>query len=99
MHVVAAVRQRKDEAGVRDRMGRIPAITGVSGEKRRIAQVFLAMPAVGADSAGVTKPRDADPLSDAEVGHRCAERIDASDDFMAGNERQFGVRELTVNNM
>ena len=57
---VEIVGKRKDEIGLRDRMGRVAAVAGVAGEQRGVAQVFASAPAIGAGPVGVAEPSDAD---------------------------------------
>jgi hypothetical protein len=97
--VVLCVRQWKNEPGVRDRVRRITTIARVSGELRAVAQVFLASATISADPASTSQPRDADAHSNLQVSDFIANRINSADDFMTGNERQFGAREFSIDDV
>ncbi len=55
--------------------------------------------AIGANAASAGKPWNADALADAQRVDTGTERIDAPDDFVAGNDGQLGFRQLAVDHM
>ena len=59
----------------------------------------MAFGAIGALPAGMAEPGHADALADGEAGNFVADRIDRSDNFMAGHERQHGFRQLAIDDM
>jgi hypothetical protein len=91
--------EREREARVGDRCGCKAAVPGKSREDRAIAQIFLLTPAIRTATAGVAKPRNANPLPDAEALDTRPDRIDAADDFMAGDDRQDRIGQLTIDDV
>ena len=67
LDVGVALGQGKAVAGFGGRVLGVAAIDLVAGELRRIAEVLAAGDAVGARSAGVAEPGNADPVSRAEL--------------------------------
>jgi len=49
--------------------------------------------------AGMAEPGNADSLSKQETDHVGTDRIDAPDDFMAGNDGKLRLREFAVDDM
>ena len=99
MTVVARFGQRKHETGIRDDMGRIAAVARISGELRAITQVFLTPATIWADTTGVAEPRNAHAHSNHQVVDRVSDRIDPSNNFVAGDQRQPGLWKFAVNDM
>ena len=95
---VEVLGKRKDEVRVGDRMGREPAVPGVAGEERRIAQIFTSAAAIGASPVGVAEPSHADARAKLEADP-CADRVDAADNLMARHDGQLGVGQLAVDDM
>lgn len=60
---IAIVRQPEGVGRIRNRMRRKPSVAGVAGEQRLVAEVLVPTDAVGAMSAGMAKPGNADALS------------------------------------
>jgi hypothetical protein len=91
--------QWKSIARIGDRVGRITAIARVAREDRPVAKVFPLACTIGTDSAGRSKPRNADPLTNLTVIHVRAERIDAPDDLMPWNDRELRVWQFAINDV
>jgi hypothetical protein len=101
MHVVERIGKREAVVRTRDRMLRIAAVAAVAGELRRVAQVLVVRPAVGAGTAGCAKPWHADPIADAKAVDSRAERLDDADDLVSdyawkGWVRQFAIHDVQV---
>src|SRR5438034_7815623 len=52
-----------------------------------------------AGAAGISEPGDSDPVTDPMCRDVAADKLDAADDFMAGNNRIFDAGELRVDDM
>ncbi len=87
------------ESRIRHDMRREPAVAGVAGEQRRIAEVFRARAAIGACAAGMAEPGHAGPASHPRRVDARPYCIDDTDDFMPGNQRQLRMIELAVDDM
>src|SRR5690606_15025514 len=96
LHVAGPLRNAKAVGCVGDRILGVAAVDLVAGEARPVAQVLMAAHAVGADSAGVAEPRDADAVARRELRHAAAELVDAADDLVAGDDRALGMPEVAV---
>ena len=79
-------------------MSGVAPVARVAGEQRRIAQVFLASPAIGASPVGVAEPSDADARARFEVDP-LADGVDAADDLMSRHNGQLGVRQFAVDDV
>src|SRR5262245_65946636 len=77
----------------------IAAVAGVAGKERPIAQILSAAAAIRADAAGRAEPRDPDALAYCESCHARPHGGDASDDLVAGYDRQLGVWQLAVDHV
>ena len=75
------------------------AIPRIAGKAGRIAEVFPAALAVAAATAGVAKPRYADPPARPKVRDAIAAALDDADDFVSGNERKLWLRQVAVDDM
>ncbi len=64
-----------------------------------VTEVLAAGEAIGADAVGVAQPRNPDPLAEPEALHARPERIDPTDDLVAGDDRQMGVWQIAVDHM
>jgi len=98
-HGVALLAEGKGEAGIGHHVFGIAAGPRVTGELRRVAEVFLGVLAVAAGAAGVPQPGNADPLARLEAGHALAQGIDPPDDLVAGNDRQWRLRQFAVDHV
>ena len=47
----------------------------------------------------MAEPRNANPIAHREVAYAGAKFIDVADDFMPGDNRQFGIGEFAINDM
>ncbi|GAB3459999.1 hypothetical protein GCM10027398_00860 [Azotobacter salinestris] len=77
----------------------VAAGTSVTGELRRVAEVFRVVPAVPALAAGVPQPGDADPLAERETLDARPNGVHPADDLVAGDDthrRQFAVDHVQV---
>jgi hypothetical protein len=90
--IVAGFAKRECKPRVGDRRGRKAAITGKTGEKRVVTKVFAIAQAVATDTTGMAEPGNADALADPKVFHPGTDRIDTSDDLVAGDDRQLRIR-------
>jgi len=97
--IAAGLAEGEGEAGIGDRGGGEAAVARVAGEEGVVAEVFLVARAIGADAAGPREPWNADALADAEGIDAGAEFIDAADDFVAGNDGEFWVGEIAIDDM
>ena len=91
-----AIGQREAVARVGDSEFGVTAVDLITGEARRIAQIFAAAHAEAALAASPAEPGYTDALTNAETGDAVAQHGDPSDDFMAGNDRQARLRQFTV---
>src|ERR1700732_2832941 len=97
--IVTILAEREGIAGIGDGVRGETAIPCIAGEERTIAQIFHALLAEAADTAGVSKPRDADAVADLVRGNVWAEQFDTADDFVAGNYRIFDAGQLGVDDV
>src|SRR5581483_2075733 len=84
--VLARFAQRKNISGVGNRHGGKATIAGAAGELRPVAQIFAPQPAIGTGAATMSQPSHADPLARRKIADARPDKIDASDNFMAGND-------------
>ena len=89
--VGADLAQRERIARIGNRGSREAAVAGVTGEERAIAKILLVCHAVRADAAGVAEPWNADALTHAEPLDTGSDRIDPTDDFVAGRDRHLRI--------
>jgi len=87
VHVVQTCRQRKDKIPSSESILRVAAVNGVAREGRRIAEIFLASPAISANTVGTSDPRDSNPGSDRKFRARAVHHI--ADDLMARDHTGF----------
>ena len=75
----------------------VAAVQGIAGETAPVAQIFPSGAAITALSAGPPDPRHANAVPDLKaIDSRALGGHDA-DDFVSGNQRQLGRRQLAVN--
>jgi hypothetical protein len=88
--IVERIGQRKDERGEGDGKFGVASIDRVAGKPRLVAEIFPACAAEWAMSASPSQPGNSYPLTAVEVidGRPCP--LDASNDFVTGNEWEFG---------
>ncbi len=55
--------------------------------------------AIGADTAGMAQPRNADAFADPEALHSRPEPVDPANDLMTGNDRRHRTGQFAVNDM
>src|ERR1700687_1817931 len=75
------------------------AIPRIAGEERTVAEIFHALPAVAADAAGISKPGYADAVADPVGCDVRPEKVDAADDFVAGNYRIFDAGQFGIDDV
>src|SRR5262249_21742293 len=63
------------------------------------AEVLLAAPAVLAGAVRAVQPRHTDPVADRSARAARPERVDASDDLVAGGDRQVGQLEVALDDV
>ena len=99
LDVGVEVRDREDEAGIRQRVVRIAAVEGVAGESREVAEVLAAGAAIGAGAAGGAEPGNADAVADRERRHAGPDRLDAADDLVTGHDRIAEIGKLAIHDV
>ena len=77
----------------------IAAVDLIAGKAGAVAQILAPTPAIVANPAGPAEPRHADPVADRKAVGRFALLDDRADDLVPGNERQFRIGELAVDDM
>src|SRR6266852_1196946 len=77
-------------ARIGDTVLRVPAVDGVAGEERSIAEILATGRAIVAGLVAPSEPWDA---------HALSARLDDSRDLMARNERQLRLLELAVDDV
>src|SRR5204863_1814597 len=90
---------RRDQeaiAGVGDRELGVAAVERVPGESGTLAQVLPSGQAEPAGAAGPPEPGDADPGPGREPRNPLAELLHGAHDFVAEDERQLRLSQLTV---
>ncbi len=80
-------------------MRRIAAVAGVAGKERIVAEVFARAGAIGAATASVAKPRNADALIGQEARYACAGLLYPPDDFVSRHNRAYRVGQFSVDDM
>ena len=88
---------RKSRLGNDD--GGKTAVAAVARELGCIAQILPIRAAIFAAAAGFTEPRNSHPLTQGRLPNALSERLDASHDLMARNDRISKLRELTVDDV
>src|SRR6185437_12422369 len=99
VYIAATLGKRELIARVGERRGREAAISGVAGEKRAIAEIFMLATAIRANAAGVSKPRNTDALSDMQTLNIGADCFDPADDLVPGNDRHPWIRQFAIHDM
>src|ERR1700722_8481910 len=97
--IVEFRRNREAIALVGDGQLRIAAIDLVAGEAGAVAQVFVAAAAVVAHPASPAEPWHADAVANVEAINLGALFHDRTDDLVAGNEWQFRMLQLAVDDV
>src|SRR6266487_2348741 len=88
----------KSEGGIRYDMGRKTAIARISGEDRVVAEVLSVRRAIGTLSACMPEPGDADAR--AKRRRRAAsKRVYDANNFMAGNNGELWIGQITIHYM
>src|SRR5215813_11971029 len=78
----------------------IPAVDGITGETRSIAQIFPVRSTVGAFAIGPAKPRDADTLANFKLRiYFCSNFFDIANNLMAKYEWQLWIRQFAIGYM
>jgi hypothetical protein len=96
VRIVESRRQVKAEIGSGDDMLGIAAIARVPRELRRIAQIFLMRSAELTGAAASAEPRQPDAVADRESVDADPAGDHASDDFVAGYDRQALRRQFAI---
>ena len=106
-NIVVVIRQTKTVSRVGNGELGIPAVDVVTGKLGAVAKILVVRSTISAIAIGPAKPRNADPIADFELLivdcrlliDRLCDLLDASDNLMAENERQFRIVELAVNDV
>ena len=98
-NIVIVHRYGKAVALVGDGVFRIAAVQLIPGEAGVIAQVLTSGETVAANTARVAQPGHSHPVADGKALHARAQLGHGADNFVPGDERQFGLRELAVNDV
>ncbi len=67
-----------------------------NGPLARGAEIMVAAHALGAGHAAFGKPAEADTVAGGEIFNHCSHRLDASRDFVTGDERVCGKTPLVA---
>ena len=97
--VAAGIAQREGEACIGHGRRGVAAVARVAGEQGAVAQVLALHPAIRTDAASVAQPGDAHALTERQSLDTGAERIDAADDLMPGDDGHLGLRQLAVDDV
>src|SRR5437868_15457208 len=89
----------KTKASVSDGEFRVTPVDGITGKTRARAKIFPAGSAKFASAAGPTQPWNSDAIALAECFHRAANLLNAANNFVAGNYRQFWFGQFSVDDM
>ncbi|OIQ69127.1 hypothetical protein GALL_492730 [mine drainage metagenome] len=100
-NVVAVFAKRESIAAICDGVGGEAAIPRIAGEQWPVAEIFHALLAEAANAAGVSKPGNADTVTDPVGGDVGPEKVDAANDFVTGDHGifdvwQFGIDDVKV---
>ena len=93
------MRHPETEPGIRHGTFGVATIEVIAGELGAIAKIFASRIAVGTMAAGSTEPWNSDPLTQLEVDNLVAERRYVADNLVAWNEREFRIRQFSVNHV
>ncbi len=99
--ITALLAEWEGEVRIDDRRRREAAVTRVAGEQRMVTEVFPVIQAIGADTAGVTKPGNADALAGPQPFDARPDQVDPPDDLVPRNNRrhrggQFAIDDVQV---
>ena len=97
--IIELIGKMKTEAGVSDGEFRVTAVDGITGKTRARAKIFATGAAKFALAAGPAQPGNADAIPLAKCFYRAANLLDAANNFMPGNERQFWFRQFAIDDM
>src|SRR5262249_4362102 len=71
----------------------------IASETGPVTEILAARAAIFTDAAGPAEPRHADPIAEVETVDRFSLLDDDADDLVPGNERQFRIGKLAVDDM
>jgi hypothetical protein len=91
LRVIEFTDQRKTETRVRDRMSGEAAVPRIAGKNRPIAEIFAVAAAKAAEAASAAQPWHPNAIAYPECLHARPYFLHATDDFVAGDDRQPGV--------
>jgi hypothetical protein len=86
-HVAAYLAERERKPRIGNCRCREPAVSRIPSEERPVTEVLAVLGAIGTDAAGVSEPWYPHALTHCEPVNSLPEDVDATDDFMAGNDR------------
>ena len=97
--VAVSIRHRKAEALIGQGEFTIAAVDLITGKSRLRAQVLAARSAERALATGPAEPGHADTIAYGKALHPRPHRRDGADDFVPGDQRQLGLRQVGIDNM
>ena len=77
----------------------ITAVDGIAGEACAIAKIFAIGSTINAFAVRPAQPWNTDAVTGRKSFDALTDLFDASNDLMPGDERQFGIRQLTIDNV
>ena len=99
LDIVVFVRQMKTKSRVRNGELGVTPINSVAGKLRAVAKVFALRSTISAFPVRPAQPRNANSVTGGKSLDVLAYLFDASNDLMPGDERQFRIRQLAIDNV
>lgn len=99
LQVRVAVRQRQREVSTCDDVLRIASIALVPGERRPLAEVLVAVAAVGTGAVRPAQPRHAHAVPHARPSHALSHPLHRSDHLVTRHQGQLRVRQLPLDHV
>jgi hypothetical protein len=97
--IASCLAERKRIARVSDRMRGEASVARIAGEQRRVAEIFPPGAAIRASTVGMAEPGNADAHAERKSGDARTHGVNSADDLVAGDDRQFRVRQFSVDHM
>jgi hypothetical protein len=92
LRVIEFADQRKAEMRVCDCMSGEAAVPRITGKNRPIAEIFAVAAAKAAEATSAAQPWHPNAIAYPECLHARPYFLHAADDFVAGDDRQTGMR-------
>src|SRR6185369_2017087 len=99
LYIFVGVRNVHAESFVGNAEFRIAAVNGVASESAEFAEVFLVVPTVFAFPARPGNPRDTHSIAYSKAPGFGSKRCHTPDDFVSRNQRQFRIRQFSIDHM